>query len=248
MAIATYMLSDTLTYAARNKNPVRSIQAGDDVQLLIAPYDYSIVSFYKPSQPDSVEFDEYIELAKDVFDLRIREKDLEKRKVGWFRVDVDANPQQGYSQDSKPDQMVIAKDSGLYRFLHLSKTQEKESKQVDDIAQAVLELTGEWVVEIECDKIQFFEREAFDEVVYFGAVENLKQGGSAASLNEAAMMDKYQYDEGRYNFFYNSDPECRETRGLDKDKEYIVFYNGENSIPKFLELGKDKVDADTLMI
>ena len=62
------------------------------------------------------------------------------------------------------------------------------------------------------------------------------------------MMDKYKFDEGRYNFYYNSDPECRETRHLDKDKEYIVFYNGDNSIPKFLELGKDSVDIDTLMV
>lgn len=53
------------------------------------------------------------------------------------------------------------------------------------------------------------------------------------------MIDKYQFDEARNGFFYNEDPECRKLRGLDETKPYIVWYNGENSIPYIIELQDD---------
>jgi|Transcript_10855 hypothetical protein len=61
------------------------------------------------------------------------------------------------------------------------------------------------------------------------------------------MLDRFKYDEQRVNFFYNSDPECRRLRDLDPEKGYIVIYNGENSIPFILELGKDEISLRRLI-
>ena len=45
----------------------------------------------------------------------------------------------------------------------------------------VRELTGEWVLPIECEKIQHpTDRIFFDEVVYFGPIDELKEEGRAA--------------------------------------------------------------------
>ena len=60
------------------------------------------------------------------------------------------------------------------------------------------------------------------------------------------MNDKYTYNIDRYGVFYNNDPDCREKRSLDKDKEYIVIYNGENAMPYILEVGVDEFDTYSL--
>lgn len=61
------------------------------------------------------------------------------------------------------------------------------------------------------------------------------------------MADRFNFDEGRIGFHYNADPQCREDRGLERDKKYIVIYNGENSIPYILEFEKDHIDLRRLM-
>lgn len=58
------------------------------------------------------------------------------------------------------------------------------------------------------------------------------------------MIDKYQFDEQRNGFFYNEEPECRKLRGLEEEKSYIVWYNGDSSIPFILEL-VDEAPIDT---
>ena len=67
-------------------------------------------------------------------------------------------------------------------------------------------------------------------------------------LNEVSMTDRYSYDTQRVTFLYNSDPECRTSQGLDPEKQYIVFFNGENSIPVHLVLNEDYIDFDHLML
>ncbi len=50
------------------------------------------------------------------------------------------------------------------------------------------------------------------------------------------MYDKYTFDEQRIGIFVNSEKECKEARGLDADKNYVVIYNGESSVPISLEI------------
>ena len=61
------------------------------------------------------------------------------------------------------------------------------------------------------------------------------------------MIDRYQFDEQRVGFFFNEDESCREKRNLDKDKSYIVWYNGENSVPYIIEITDEPIDRQHLM-
>ena len=60
-------------------------------------------------------------------------------------------------------------------------------------------------------------------------------------------MDRYTFDEQRVGFFYSSDKECKEKKGLDKDRDFIVYYNGEYSIPYVIEVNDDGLDKNRLL-
>ena len=60
------------------------------------------------------------------------------------------------------------------------------------------------------------------------------------------MFDRYHVDQDRAGFFYVEDPECRKQMKLDPEKRYIVFYNGEYSIPSFIVVGEDFLDAQRI--
>ena len=61
------------------------------------------------------------------------------------------------------------------------------------------------------------------------------------------MIDRYEMDEQRIGYFYNSDPECRKARDLDEDKSYVVFFNGEESIPYILEVKEEGIETSRLL-
>ena len=52
-------------------------------------------------------------------------------------------------------------------------------------------------------------RQFYDEVVYFGSANDLSTDGKAKLINKFSMVDRYQYDQQRAGFYYNSDPDCR---------------------------------------
>ena len=51
--------------------------------------EFSFVSFYKSSDPDSVAIDGFMEGAKAIFDKKIGDGEWHERNLGWFRVDLD---------------------------------------------------------------------------------------------------------------------------------------------------------------
>ena len=58
------------------------------------------------------------------------------------------------------------------------------------------------------------------------------------------MFDRYSFDEQRVGFYFNSDPQCKKLRDLDPVKDYIVIYNGENSVPSIhIVEDEDSVDV-----
>lgn len=113
-------------------------------------------------------------------------------------------------------------------------------------ATIVKELTGDWVTEISCSEIQGQNRWYYDEVIFFGDADDLKTDGVADLMNAVSMADRFNFDESRMGYYYNTDPKCREERSLEADKKYIVIYNGENSVPYILEFGKDHIDLQRL--
>ena len=136
--------------------------------------------------------------------------------------------------------------TGLRRLLHFGKVSEEASKNHETFAAIVRELTGDWVNPMSCDKIQSPDRFYYDEVVYFGSLSELEEGGKVDGMNKASMIDRYQFDEGRVGFFHNEDEKCRKERNLQEDKSYIAWFNGENSVPYILEV-EDGIDAHRIM-
>ena len=69
--LASTLLFANPTLAVREK--IRDVTTHDDIELLMAPYDFSVFSFFKPSDPDSVEIDDIVRLAKNDIDSKIKE-------------------------------------------------------------------------------------------------------------------------------------------------------------------------------
>ena len=109
------------------------------------------------------------------------------------------------------------------------------------------ELTGEFVTEIECKKIQDPNRFNYDEVIYLGSQKHLfKEGGLVSALKHTSMWDKYSFDLQRNGFFFNDQPDCRRERDLDPDEPYIIWYNGDQIEPLVWKV-EEAIEADRLM-
>lgn len=68
--------------------------------------EFNVVSFYAPSVPDTVKIDALLQDAKKILDEKIESGEWTKRKIGWFRVDIDKNPEMAW-EDGKPNQVVM---------------------------------------------------------------------------------------------------------------------------------------------
>ncbi len=124
---------------------------------------------------------------------------------------------------------------------------EDQAEGEQEFAEVIRELTGDWFEEIKCEDIQADERVFYDEVVYFGDAEDLTSEEYGGMLQSMSMVDRYQYDQHRVGFYYNTDPKCREENELDPEKKQVAFFNGENSIPVHLTFGEDAIDFNQLM-
>lgn len=69
--------------------------------------------------------------------------------------------------------MVLAK-SGKRRIIHFSKEQQLTTEEnIENMALAVRELTGDWVTMISCEDILALDRHHYDQIVYFGQPSDL---------------------------------------------------------------------------
>lgn len=196
-------------------------------------HDYTIVSYYKSSDEASKEVDSFLDGAKSYFERQQTEGDWPARFVGWYRVDIETYPDLAIDDSGIPDQLVVSPAQDMSRFLHFAKLEaDKDPRDAEKrLALIMRELTGEWYREISCAEIQGEPRFYYDEVVYFGEVTDLYQSKQGALVNRLSMVDRYFVDQQRAGFYYNSDVECKKANNLEADKNYIVFYNGENASP-----------------
>ena len=65
----------------------------DSLTDILEDYDFAIISFFKPSDPASVEMDSFFDGAKEDFDARVADGRTSPRKVAWFKVDIEKLPQ-----------------------------------------------------------------------------------------------------------------------------------------------------------
>ena len=115
-------------------------------------YQFSVVSFYSPSNEASMEIQEMIEGGIKYFNNKIRIGDWGQRQVGWFKVDIDATPELAYNPDKiVPDQAVIG--PGVHRLIHFAKIHEEKDDNERVFAEVIRELTGDWLSQIKCDEI-----------------------------------------------------------------------------------------------
>ena len=84
-----------------------SFKEGDNPTEEMDKFDYAIVSFYN-SEEWSVEVDQLMEGAKAHLEKQIADgKWNERNSLGWFRIDIEKNPDFCYEDDCLPDQLLI---------------------------------------------------------------------------------------------------------------------------------------------
>ena len=65
---------------------VKTIVKGEDPEEVMKDYPFSVVSFYNPSDPNSVKVDALLNSVNKKFYERMSDMKTELRTVGWFRV------------------------------------------------------------------------------------------------------------------------------------------------------------------
>lgn len=147
LGFTTACLLSGLGAASEATKKIQELKNGDDIKELTMAYDFAVVSFYKPSDEASAQVHKYIEDALDVFNTNMEKGEWEKREVGWFSVNIDTEDEIKYGDE--PDQLIMTK-TGLNRHAHFRKMDDKDSLNIETFAAIVRELTGEWVLPIEC--------------------------------------------------------------------------------------------------
>ncbi len=72
---------------------IRELTIADMPPKFLEENEFSYVSFYKKSDPTSVEVDKYMEGAKAFLDAKIEDGTWSGRSLGWFRCDLDEYPE-----------------------------------------------------------------------------------------------------------------------------------------------------------
>ena len=193
---------------------IKELTIADMPPKFLEENEFSFVSFYKKSDPKSVEVDSYLEGAKAFLDAKIEDGTWTGRSLGWFRCDLDEHPEMAIDGRGESDQMMTG--AGNRRMIGFDKAFDDKEKNEELLANIVRELSGDWITEIECSKIQADKRQFYDEVIYFGPKKDIEKEGTAELLNTLSMVDRYNFTEQRVGFYYNEDPKCREEFNLKK--------------------------------
>ena len=86
------------------------MKTGDTVleQALSTDIDYAVVSFYKPSDPVSVETNKLVDGAKFLFESYLETRRISARRVGWFQVDIEFDPELSPFEPGVPGQLILS--------------------------------------------------------------------------------------------------------------------------------------------
>ena len=94
------MLNDFAQAVEPETFSIRDLNNDDDIKEISSKFDYTVVSFFKPSDAKSVEVDGFMDGAQAFFNLKIEQKYWDPRNVGWLRVDIENNPDSAMSDTS----------------------------------------------------------------------------------------------------------------------------------------------------
>ena len=110
-----------------------------------------MVSFYK-SDDASKQMDGLMEKAKSYLDERIESGEWSDRNISWFRADIEKHTELIDAEETDFNQMVSSKKTNFSRYLNYGLADgETEEEAIESLALIILELTGDWYKEIDCD-------------------------------------------------------------------------------------------------
>ena len=115
--------------------------------------------------------------------------------------------------------MAIGRTLGGHKLLKFDQETELNQENVLKLLFEVKQLIeNDFIFSfIECKDIKINDPSE-DYIVYFGPAENvLFEGKQGDNLRQAARLDKTEFSEQNYSFFYNDDNECINRFGIDKE-------------------------------
>ena len=223
---------------------VTLISSLDEAEKMFHENAFSVISYYRGSDSDSVEIDSFLEETKVLLEKEIEEGQASQRSLHWYKIDIEKTPELSFNQSGISNQYVVAPSTS--KALNFSKYYEEKDANVEFFAAVIKDLTGDWIYTVECDDIYNPDRWYYNEVVFFGDQEDLQSGGVAEFLNTISMHDRYSFNDQPVGFLFNFQPECRQKMNLDKDKKHILIYNGDTIEPFLMTFEEDEISMDIL--
>jgi len=92
--------------------------------------------------------------AKAILDANVAKGKWGNRDVGWFRLNIENDPELDLDGEGIPEQMIVNPKNDISRFVHFHRSADSSQKEEEaKFAEIVRELTGEWFTHMPCDKI-----------------------------------------------------------------------------------------------
>ena len=87
-----------------------------------AEFDFSLISYYKPSDPDSIDANNLFDGAKYVFQKLVDDKLYTARSVGWFKIDIESRPELSLFEPGVFGQAIVGHENiKLFDFVRIKK-------------------------------------------------------------------------------------------------------------------------------
>ena len=218
---------------------IGEIKSREDYEEAQTKHDFTFISFYTDDD-EAKKVDDLMEDVKIYIDKKIENGDWQDRSIGWFRGNTSKNHDLRHDGEPFSSQLIFASHIHVERFIDFNILEgESREDSVEHLAIIVRSFTGDWFSEMTCDELQAEDRPFYDELLYMGEAKDLEVGSFADTMRSVAMKEKYTQGSNQAGFGYVSDPACRESYGLDADKNSIMILNGFNSLPVHVNLEKD---------
>ena len=125
----------------------------DNLGEMFPSYDFTFLSGMVPSDPDSVIMNALFDKAEAIFEEKMESGEWPKRSVGWFRTDLEKYPMFALNKEASSQQMMVSNKYGAQKVLGFQKHYEDPEMNAQLFASVIRELSGDFVQEVECDKI-----------------------------------------------------------------------------------------------
>lgn len=142
---------------------------------------------------------------------------------------------------------LFAISSQQMRMLFFEADPTKDLKtNVEHLSIMLQKLTETQFMALSCEGIQHLISENHIGFVYYGTPESMEIGGDMHHLHLLSSLDRFSFADQLILFFYNTDPKCREKRGLPADKPSVVLYVNNDYKPFVMSGESEDLSIETL--